>query len=307
MPLHIPVMLMEAVEGLAIDPDGFYVDGTFGRGGHSRSILERLGPQGRLLAIDRDPHAELAAASFCEDRRFCFRHSTFSRISEIVKDSSLDKPVNGVLLDLGLSSPQLDQPARGLSFSQDGPLDMRMDPTKGEPISAWLAYASQKEISRVLRDYGEERFAGRIARQICKRRTSKPFTNTLDLAETISRVVIHREKGKHPATRSFQAFRILVNNELDELRSCLNSLPDILATGARVVVISFHSLEDRIVKRFFQGRNHQIRLPRGLPITQTAVFSQFKMQGSPRYPNAEEVVLNPRARSAIMRVAEFVS
>lgn len=302
---HVPVMLDEAIEALGIVASGRYVDGTFGRGGHSRAIIERLGPKGHLLALDRDP-AAAAAAAWVEDPRFTFQSGNFAAMAERVEQLWPGQPVNGVLLDLGLSSPQVDDAARGFSFTQDGPLDMRMDTRVGFPVAEWLASATMEDITRVLADFGEERFARRIARAIVARRAQAPFTRTLDLANVIATAIPAWEKHKHPATRSFQALRILVNTELADLRTCLESLPRFLAAHAHVVVISFHSLEDRLVKRFFHGRDETPRLPRGLPVSAPAKAAPFRLLGRPRRACADEQERNPRARSAILRVAEFM-
>ncbi len=302
---HVPVMLDEAIEALDVVASGRYVDGTFGRGGHARAILERLGPEGRLLALDRDPIAAQVAASWPRDSRFHFCSGNFSTMAEQAERLWPGTPVNGVLLDLGVSSPQLDDAARGFSFIQDGPLDMRMDTRVGQPVAAWLNSASLDEIARVLDEFGEERFARRVAKAIVERRLERPFSRTLDLATVVSAAIPAWEKHKHPATRSFQALRIQVNSELTDLRSCLESLPRFLATGARVVVISFHSLEDRLVKRFFKGSDAGPRLPRGLPVAQPTKTSPFRLLGRPLRPSPAEQQHNPRARSAILRVAEF--
>ena len=302
---HVPVLLDEAIKALDVDASGCYVDGTFGRGGHARAILDRLGSAGRLLALDRDPIAADVAASWPPDPRFHFCSGNFSNMAEYVERLWPGRLINGVLLDLGVSSPQIDDASRGFSFTQDGPLDMRMDTRVGQPVGDWLNSAPMEDIARVLDEFGEERFARRIARAIVERRLERPFVRTLDLATVISSAIPVWEKHKHPATRSFQALRILVNSELTDLRSCLESLPRFLATGARVVVISFHSLEDRLVKRFFKGSDAGPRLPRGLPVFQPQKISAFRLLGRPERPSPAEQERNPRARSAILRVAEF--
>ena len=248
---HITVLLQEAVDGLAIRPDGVYVDGTFGRGGHSRLILQHLGPQGRLYAIDRDPQAVAVAQSW-NDPRFEIIPGPFSSLYDYMAERNLLGKVDGLLLDLGVSSPQLDEAERGFSFMNDGPLDMRMDPDHGQSAAEWLATAEAKDIAWVLKTYGEERFAMRIANAIVHDRVQTPFTRTRQLAEMIARVVPIKEKNKHPATRSFQAIRIHVNQELKEVEQTLQASLDVLAPGGRLAVISFHSLEDRIVKQFIR-------------------------------------------------------
>src|SRR4051812_31568318 len=257
--MHQAVLLTEAIEALAIRPEGLYVDGTFGRGGHSRAILERLGPAGRLLALDRDPAAE-AAAREISDSRFRFVRTPFSRLSQVI-----EAPVNGMLFDLGVSSPQLDDPARGFSFRHDGPLDMRMDPQQGESAAQWLAHAEQQQLQRVIRDYGEERFAKQIAAAIADARGREPLLRTRQLADLVAKAVRTREPGQDPATRTFQAVRIHVNRELEEVSLMLPQAVARLAAGGRLVLISFHSLEDRIVKRFLQSLARP-DVPRGLPL-----------------------------------------
>jgi 16S rRNA (cytosine1402-N4)-methyltransferase len=305
--LHRPVLLEESLEALAITPDGFYVDGTFGRGGHARMILARLGPLGRLLALDKDPEAVTAGRKLARgDPRFSIVHAAFSQIGEIALQWGALGSVRGLLLDLGVSSPQLDQPHRGFGFSADGPLDMRMNPEAGETAGEWLARVSEEELTRVLREYGEERFARRIARAIVRARASRPVTNTRQLAEIVAVASPSREPGKHPATRTFQAIRIQVNRELDELRACLASACDLLAIGGRLVVISFHSLEDRIVKRFIRDQARGERFPRGVPVTNGDIRPCLRPVGKSVRPSASEVELNPRARSAVLRVAERI-
>ncbi|HHQ4752222.1 TPA: 16S rRNA (cytosine(1402)-N(4))-methyltransferase RsmH, partial [Aeromonas veronii] len=251
---HITVLLHEAVEGLAIKPDGVYVDGTFGRGGHSRLILQHLGPNGRLIAIDRDPQA-IAEAAKIQDPRFEIVHGPFSGIASYLDERGLLGKVDGFLLDLGVSSPQLDDAERGFSFMKDGPLDMRMDPTSGQSAAEWLAKADVDDIAWVLKTFGEERFAKKIARAIVHDRVTEPYVRTRQLAEMIARVNPSKEKGKHAATRSFQAIRIYINSELDEIETALNGALEVLAPHGRLSVISFHSLEDRLVKHFI--RKHE--------------------------------------------------
>ncbi|TAK85632.1 MAG: 16S rRNA (cytosine(1402)-N(4))-methyltransferase RsmH [Betaproteobacteria bacterium] len=296
---HIPVLLSEALSALAIHPDGCYVDGTFGRGGHSRAILERLGPQGRLLALDRDPQAAEAARQLV-DARFSFFHVPFSRLSQVLEGRKAD----GMLFDLGVSSPQLDDPARGFSFRADAPLDMRMDPTAGESAAEWLAAAEEQQIREVIRDYGEERFAKQIAAAIVAARRGEPIVRTRQLADLVAKAVRTREPGQDPATRTFQALRIHVNRELEEVSLMLPQAVEHLAPGGRLAVISFHSLEDRIVKRFMQAAARP-EVPRRLPLRASEMPEPvLKLLGRAQRPSDEETTRNPRARSAILRVAE---
>lgn len=304
---HTSVLLDEAVNGLNIRKDGIYIDGTFGRGGHSRLILSQLGEQGRLIAIDRDPQA-IAAAALIDDPRFSIIHGPFSGIAGYVNDLGLNGQIDGVLLDLGVSSPQLDDPERGFSFMRDGPLDMRMDPTRGISAAQWLTEAKEEDIAWVLKNFGEERFSKRIARAIVERnQTEEPLTRTKHLASLIAAVSPVKEKHKHPATRSFQAIRIYVNSELDEIRQALTGALSILAPGGRLSVISFHSLEDRIVKQFMRNESRGPQVPRGLPLTE----AQLKAHGAPSLklagkmkPSEQEISVNPRARSSVLRFAE---
>lgn len=293
------------MQALAIDPNGIYVDGTFGRGGHARAILARLGPAGRLLAIDRDPDAIAAARGLAAaDPRLTVVQSRFGDLTGAVRAAGVSGGVAGILLDLGVSSPQLDTPARGFSFNAEGPLDMRMDPAYGESAAAWLARAEVAEIAAVLYEFGEERFGARIARAIVAARAASPLLTTRALADLVVRAVPTREPGKHPATRTFQALRIQVNDELGELTRALAQACDLLAAAGRLVVISFHSLEDRIVKRFMRDEAQGPRFPKGLPITATQSRGRLRLAGKPTRPGAAEVAVNPRARSAILRVAE---
>ncbi|WP_168014304.1 16S rRNA (cytosine(1402)-N(4))-methyltransferase RsmH [Halomonas salinarum] len=300
---HESVLLDGAVDALLVDPAGAYLDGTFGRGGHSRLILSRLAPEGQLLAIDRDPQA-LEEAAGIDDARFAIERGEFARLGEIAAAQDLHGRLAGVLLDVGVSSPQLDDPERGFSFLRDGPLDMRMDPEHGESAADWLARAKVEDIAWVFKTYGEERFAKRLARAIVERRKACPFTRTGDLAEVIKTAHPAWEKGKHPATRAFQALRIHVNGELDQLDAALEAALEALAPGGHLVVISFHSLEDRRVKRFIRehvrGDTH---LPRGMPIRDDQLNRRLEAVGKARRANAAEVDANPRARSAVMRVA----
>jgi 16S rRNA (cytosine1402-N4)-methyltransferase len=303
---HIPVLLEAALAGLAICPEGRYVDGTFGRGGHSRGILSRLGAQGALLAMDRDPSAQQAAALLTGDARFTFIKERFSRMADAIRQHWPETGVDGVLLDLGVSSPQLDESSRGFSFQNDGPLDMRMDPDAGRPVSEWLNQAEEKAIADALFQLGEERYSRRIARVIVAARRSAPITRTAQLADLVRGAVPRREPGRHPATRTFQALRILVNDELGELRTWLETIPSVLRPGARLAVISFHSLEDRMVKRAFQGRADaaEPRLPRGLPVMPDTTAPPLRVVGKPVRPGPRECQRNPRARSAVLRIAE---
>ncbi|WP_133482529.1 MULTISPECIES: 16S rRNA (cytosine(1402)-N(4))-methyltransferase RsmH [Halomonas] len=300
---HASVLLDGAVEGLVHDPQGAYLDGTFGRGGHSRAILARLTSQGRLLAIDRDPQA-VAEAAAIDDPRFFIEQGEFANLGEIVDRHGLYGRLAGVLLDVGVSSPQLDDPQRGFSFLRDGPLDMRMDPTRGESAADFLARANEGELAAVFKAYGEERFARRLARAIVARRPERPFARTADLAEVVKAAHPAWEKGKHPATRVFQALRIQVNGELQQLDAALEAALEALAPGGHLVVISFHSLEDRRVKRFI--RDHvrgDTDLPRGMPIRDDQLKRRLASLGKARRPSAEEIQENPRARSAVMRMA----
>jgi 16S rRNA (cytosine1402-N4)-methyltransferase len=302
---HRPVLLEECVEALAVRPDGCYVDGTFGRGGHSRAILARLGPAGRLLGLDRDPEALAAGQELADqDPRFSMERGRFAELGAVAERAGLSGRIHGILLDIGVSSPQLDDPARGFSFSADGPLDMRMDPDSGESAAEWLAVASEAEIARVLRELGEERFAGRIARALVQARLRGPIRSTRALATLCEAAVPTREPGKHPATRSFQAIRIHINRELEELATCLAQVCDLLAAGGRLAVISFHSLEDRIVKRFIRDQARGERFPRGVPVTAAEAHPRLRPIGRAIHASPAEVAANPRSRSAVLRVAE---
>jgi len=293
---HTTVLLNEAVDALVTKPDGNYVDATFGRGGHSRLILGQLDPQGRLTAFDKDPEA-VAVANAIEDQRFSIRHQGFGTLGSLAAGS-----VTGVLMDLGVSSPQIDNPARGFSFRNDGPLDMRMDTTRGQSAADWLATASVDQMAEVIRDYGEERFAFQVAKAIDARRQERgPLASTSELAELVARTVKTREPGQDPATRTFQALRIFINAELEELQQALEASLNILQPHGRLVVISFHSLEDRIVKQFIARHSREV-FDRRAPF---AAPKAMKLKALDRVkPSAEEVKANPRSRSAIMRVAE---
>ena len=302
---HISVLLNEALEGLAIQADGLYIDGTFGRGGHSRALLAQLGPEGRLIAFDKDPEAirvgdQLAA----EDGRFVVVQRSFAEMAEELRARGLAGQVQGVLLDLGVSSPQLDDPTRGFSFLNDGPLDMRMNPSAGQSAADWINSASEADIATVLKEYGEERFAKRMARAVVTRRAEQPFTRTADLAAVIKEANPAWEKGKHPATRAFQGIRIFINRELDDLADGLRAALDVLAPGGRMAVISFHSLEDRMVKQYMRREAKGAPVPRDLPIRDIDIPVSINLVGKAIKPSAAEVDANPRARSAVLRVAE---
>jgi 16S rRNA (cytosine1402-N4)-methyltransferase len=302
---HIPVLLNEAIAGLAIKPNGRYIDGTFGRGGHSRAILKQLGSEGRLLAMDKDPAAiEKAQTDFTSDERFVLRQGSFAMLEQRVKELGWMGQVDGILLDLGVSSPQLDTADRGFSFLHDGPLDMRMDPHQGISAADWLATAKEQEITQVLKEYGEERFAKRIARAIVKTRDESPIRTTKQLAAIVAAANPKHEKGKDPATRSFQAIRIFINQELEDIKSCLSQVIDVLKPGGRLVVISFHSLEDRIIKRFIREQVKGDDFPPDLPVTHVQLNPKMKAIGKAVHASDEELKINPRARSAVMRIAE---
>ena len=297
---HVSVLLEESVAALAIKPDGTYLDGTFGRGGHSRAILRSLSNSGRLIAFDKDPQAESSAEQFSEDPRFEFVRASFAEISSRVETSELD----GILLDLGVSSPQLDNAERGFGFSDDGPLDMRMDTRAGMTAAEWLATAPEADIADVIKTYGEERFAKRMASAIVKARTESPITRTKQLATIVAEANPKWEPHKHPATRAFQAIRIFINRELEDLEIALGHTVDALSEGGRLVVISFHSLEDRIVKRFMRGQARGQQLPKHVPVIDSDTGKTLNLVGKAVKPSTDEVQRNPRSRSAIMRVAE---
>jgi len=304
---HVTVLLDEAIEALGVRSDGRYLDGTFGRGGHSRLLLQRLGPDGCLLGFDKDPLAiATGQALAAEDGRFVVVQRSFAELGSELEQRGWTGIVSGVLLDLGVSSPQLDDPARGFSFLNDGPLDMRMDPERGISAAEWIATASEDDIARVFKDYGEERFAKRMARAVIQRRVTQPFERTADLAQVLTVANPAWEKGKNPATRAFQGLRIFINNELGDLEAGLEAALEALEIGGRLVVISFHSLEDRIVKQFMRrhAKGEADTLPRDLPIIPEKFIPRLKVLGKPQYASAEEVKVNPRSRSAVMRVAE---
>jgi 16S rRNA (cytosine1402-N4)-methyltransferase len=301
---HLSVLLRDAVDALVTDADGIYLDGTFGRGGHSRAVLGRLSPRGRVVAIDRDLDAVASAAGdpvLADDPRFTIRHAAFSQMAATLASLGIDK-VSGVLLDLGVSSPQIDDPARGFSFRLDGPLDMRMDTTRGESAAEFLARADERHIAEVIRDYGEERFALQVAKALVARREAgRPVRTTAELADLVARAVKTREAGQNPATRTFQALRIFVNAELEELEQALSAALALLAPNGRLVIISFHSLEDRIVKTFI-ARESRSEVDRRAPFAPERAH-RLRALGRVR-PGAAEAAANPRARSAVMRIAE---
>ena len=302
-PAHVPVLAQEAVAALAIQPDGVYVDATFGRGGHSRLILAQLGANGRLIALDRDPDAIRSGAEL-QDSRLTLVQRTFSGLGAVLGELGLPR-VNGILLDIGVSSPQLDDATRGFSFRFDAPLDMRMDPGSGLSAADWLATAAEGEISEVIRSYGEERFAKSIARAIVAARQVEAIRTTGQLARLIAATIKWHEPGQHPATRSFQAIRIYINRELEELNAVLPQCVDALLPAGRLAVISFHSLEDRIVKRFMRDEALGEQAPRRLPIPAAMLKpGRLKLVGRAQHASDAELAANPRARSAVLRVAE---
>ena len=306
-PSHAPVLHDEVIEQLQIRPDGRYVDGTYGRGGHARSILERLGDQGRLVVMDRDPQA-IAAAQLAlgADSRVTIIHDDYANMREQLQQINLLEGIDGVLLDLGVSSPQLDDASRGFSFMHKGPLDMRMNPGAGESAAVWLAQAHEAEIARVLWEYGEERHSRRIARKIVELRQTQAIDDTATLAGIIAATVPRPKNNKNPATKSFQAIRIHINQELAQIQSLLESIYEILCVGGRLVVISFHSLEDRLVKRFFKAQSSRAKIPRGLPLRDSEIPDNIRLRlvGKAIKAGAKELAENPRARSAVLRIAE---
>jgi len=302
---HVPVLCEEVLQALNIHADGVYLDATFGRGGHAGEILKRLGPNGRMLALDRDPQAvEVARTKFAGDARFRIEKGPFSMLGQMIENQGLMGKVNGVLFDLGVSSPQLDDPSRGFSFRYDGPLDMRMDPTAGVSAADWINRVAEVELTRVIRDYGEERYARRVARAIVQARRDQPIATTGRLAEIVARAVPTREAGQHPATRTFQAIRIHINHELDELEQALPLALRALAPGGRLTIISFHSLEDRLVKRFLRAEAKGAEYPPGLPLREDQIRVRMRIIGKAVRASAAEIERNPRARSAALRVAE---
>lgn len=304
---HVPVLLRPVLDGLAIKPDGNYIDGTFGRGGHSRVILEHLGSAGRLLAIDRDPQAIAEAdVSLIADPRFELIRNEIAELESIALERNLQGRVDGLLLDLGVSSPQLDEAGRGFSFQADGPLDMRMDPSQGSSAAEWLATVDQKELRRVLREFGEENLAQRIARAIVDARRIQPIATTAQLAEVVSSVAPRRGRKRHPATKTFQAIRIQINQELQQLERALDASIVLLRKGGRLCVLSFQSLEDRIVKRFMRNASREPEPYRGMPEIPDDQRPPMRLIGKPIAADAQEIEMNPRSRSARLRVAERV-
>ncbi|MDO6618521.1 MULTISPECIES: 16S rRNA (cytosine(1402)-N(4))-methyltransferase RsmH [unclassified Shewanella] len=303
---HLSVLLQETVDGLNIQADGIYIDGTFGRGGHSRHVLSQLGENGRLIAIDRDPQAIEAAKQFADDPRFQIVHGGFGQLAEYVTELGLKGKINGVLLDLGVSSPQLDDAERGFSFLRDGPLDMRMDNSQGQTAAQWLARAEIEDMAWVFKTYGEEKNSRHIARCIAADRDEKPFLRTKDLADLIARITKNKERNKHPATRVFQAIRIYINSELEQIDQALEGAVSVLAPEGRLSVISFHSLEDRMVKRFIRRHSQGESVPHGLPITEAEINKSKKLKaiGKAMKPSDVEIEQNPRARSSVLRVAQ---
>lgn len=307
---HTPVLLNEAVDSLVISPEHIYIDATFGRGSHSRAILNRLSDKGRLIAFDKDPDAvAYAKQHFSHDKRFSIVHSSFARMQMVLNEWDMAGQIGGILFDLGVSSPQLDNPDRGFSFARSGKLDMRMDTSQGVDAMQWVASVDEKELADVLWQFGEEKFSRRIARAIVTKRAETPITTTAQLADIIKYAIPRPKKpqDKHPATRSFQAIRIAINQELTELQQGLQQAMDVLAVGGRLCVISFHSLEDRLVKQFIKQHEKGEELPRGLPIKGSQFNARFKSIGKPVKPGMQEINLNPRARSAILRIAEKLS
>ncbi len=306
--LHQPVLLSEALHALAIQPDGVYVDATFGRGGHALAILQQLGPFGKLLAMDKDPDAiAFAKHSFANDPRFTIEHGSFAKLSDFILQQGVMGQVNGILFDLGVSSPQLNNPERGFSFLHAGALDMRMDSSKGLSAAELLATITELQLATILWEYGEERYSRRIARAIIMARSEAPITTTTRLAEIIAKAHPAWQKGKHPATRSFQAIRIAINQELTDLSAGLLHSLKALNVHGRLAVISFHSLEDRIVKQFMQHHESGDTFPAKLPIKKASIPSHFKRIGSAIKPNMQEIASNPRARSAVLRIGEKLS
>ncbi len=304
---HAPVLHDEVIDALALKPGGKYVDGTYGRGGHASTMLSALGEEGRLIVMDRDPRAiDDARANLGGDKRVTIIHDDYASMRESIAELDLLQKIDGILLDLGVSSPQLDDPSRGFSFQHSGPLDMRMNTTAGETAADWLGRAGEAEIARVLWEYGEERHSRRIARKIVETRAARSIEDTATLAGLISAIVPRPKNNRHPATRSFQAIRIYINQELAQIQRLLESVFDILKVGGRLLVISFHSLEDRVVKRFFRLHGSRARIPRGLPLRDSEIESVIRLRpvGGAIKAGAVELSLNPRARSAVLRVAE---
>lgn len=302
---HQPVLLAEVIENLLVKPNGIYVDATFGRGGHAQAILNQLGPRGRLLAMDKDPDAiAYACQRFSVDPRFTIKHGSFKELPAFLTEQQVYGKVDGILVDLGVSSPQLDNPARGFSFTRNGALDMRMDSSCGVDAATFIAEIEEKKLANILWEYGEERFSRRIARAIVAARLQTPIQTTEQLADIIKTAHPAWQKGKHPATQSFQAIRIAVNHELDELEQLLEKSIEVLTVKGRLLVISFHSLEDRIVKHFMQHQERGEQLPLKLPVKQANILPAFKRVGAAIKPSEKEIAMNPRARSAVLRIGE---
>lgn len=304
--LHRSVLLDESIEGLDIKPDGIYMDATFGRGGHTEKVLQKLSDSGRLIALDRDPYAIEAAKRFANDQRFSIEHVAFSNIEEVAKKYDVFGKVDGILMDLGVSSPQLDDAQRGFSFMREGPLDMRMDTSKGMSAAQWLAKAEEDDITQVIKEFGEEKFGKRIAHAIVNSRDEFPLETTLQLAKLVDEAVPVKDKFKHPATRTFQAIRIYINSELDEVRDGLKSALACLSSGGRLAVISFHSLEDRLVKRFMREQSRGMQVPARMAITQAEIDATraMKLIGKAIKPSDYEIKANARSRSSVLRVAQ---
>jgi 16S rRNA (cytosine1402-N4)-methyltransferase len=303
---HLSVLLNESIEGLAIKPEGIYLDATFGRGGHSRHILQNLAAKGRLIALDRDPAAIEAAKEFKDDPRFVIHHTAFSDMESVLDSLKLLGQVDGILMDLGVSSPQLDDAQRGFSFMRDGPLDMRMDTTRGISAANWLAVAEEDDITQVLKEFGEEKFGKRIAHAIVNSRAANPILTTAQLAALIDEAVPVKDKFKHPATRSFQGIRIYINSELEEIRKGLKAALSALRPGGRLAVISFHSLEDRMVKRFMREQSVGMKVPAGFPMREADIDATkaMKLIGKAIKPSRQEIEDNVRSRSSVLRIAE---
>jgi 16S rRNA (cytosine1402-N4)-methyltransferase len=302
---HKPVLLDEVIKALNIRSDGFYIDGTFGRGGHSREIIKRLGRKGRLLAFDKDPDAVMSVGmDLIEDDRFEIIKGSFTMLMKYVKQHEVDEKVSGVLFDFGVSSPQLDDNKRGFSFKYDSPLDMRMNPAEGESVANWLNKANEKEIADIIYKYGEERASRRIAKAIVAFREKTPIDSTKQLSDIVCKTIPNKKSDIHPATKTFQAFRIHINHELDEIKEVLPQATDVLCVGGRLAIISFHSLEDRIVKRFLRDQSKPIEQPLEIPLQKENLGIKLKLIGKKVRPSEKEVSNNPRSRSALLRVAE---
>jgi 16S rRNA (cytosine1402-N4)-methyltransferase len=303
---HESVLLAESIAALNIKPNGFYLDATFGRGGHSTQVLANLSEQGRLIALDRDPSAIEAATAFGDDKRFSIHHCQFTQMAQVLDTLNLSGQLDGILMDLGVSSPQLDESERGFSFLRDGPLDMRMDTSQGLSAAEWLARAELEDIVAVIKEYGEEKFGRRIAHGIVETRDTQPITTTKQLADIVIASVPKIDQHKHPATRTFQAIRIHINGELDEVKNGLNAALKELKPSGRLAVISFHSLEDRIVKRFMKEQSQGLKVPAGMPLTNEQIDAHKKLRlvGKATKPSMREITDNPRSRSSVLRVAE---